>query len=174
MGKKVPFSYRHRRTWPRLMKWLSMKIVVIQPHSCMRLREGFFPHWSILNGHFTILYFIEIIFYFSRASFEKIIEKKDKNMQKYYFFSPNTLTNATFSDQSHELGHIIVPFGLFGQFGTWYVFSLLVFGAHFFLLFSFWISVLSEFVSFVSEIGKEKRGESPATTRTHAKTRSIY
>ena len=51
--KKVPFSYRHRRTWPRLMKWLSMKIFVIQPHSCMRLREGFFPHWSILNGHFT-------------------------------------------------------------------------------------------------------------------------
>ena len=51
--KKVPFSYRHRRTWPQLMKWLSMKIFVIQPHSCMRLREGFFPHWSILNGHFT-------------------------------------------------------------------------------------------------------------------------
>ena len=64
LGEKVPFSYRHRRTWPRLMKWLSMKIFVIQPHSCMRLREGFFPHWSILNGHFTILYFTESIFLF--------------------------------------------------------------------------------------------------------------
>ena len=48
----LPFSYRHRHTWLRLMKWLSMKIFLIQPHSCMRLREGFFPHWSILNAHF--------------------------------------------------------------------------------------------------------------------------
>ena len=51
----LPFSYRRRRTWLRLMKWLSMKIFLIQPHSCMRLREDFFPHWSILNGHFKFL-----------------------------------------------------------------------------------------------------------------------
>ena len=51
----LPFSYRHRHTWLQLMKWLSMKIFLIQPHSCMRLREGFFPHWSILNAHFKFL-----------------------------------------------------------------------------------------------------------------------
>ena len=86
MSKKVPFSYRHRRTWPRLMKWLSMKIVVIQPHSCMRLREGFFPHWSILNGHFTISYFIEILFISPEPHSKRLLTKRIKNMQKYYFF----------------------------------------------------------------------------------------
>ena len=174
MSKKVPFSYRHRRTWPRLMKWLSMKIVVIQPHSCMRLREGFFPHWSILNGHFTILYFIEIIFYFSRASFEKIIDKKDKKYAKVLFFLSKYTYQCHFRwpiSWTRPYHRTVRPVRT-----IWHVIRIQPFGlrSSFFLLFSFWISVLSEFVSFVSEIGKEKRGESPATTRTHAKTRSIY